>query len=153
MEVSRLTEKDILGWALASQKQMAHAYLATVEHTDNLAFMRELFSIMQEEHEMRMQIYQMMHQRGWYSPKIIEESQLQQAKNQFSSIRGRLQQQSQQWQQQGWRSNQPDWQQPHAAPIGQQQHNFSGWQANQQQYQPWNTPRQQGAQAATHNPT
>src|SRR5690625_2076825 len=124
MEVNRLTEKDVLGWALGSQKHIAHAYLATVGHTDNIALLRELFSIMQEEHEMRLQIYQMMHQRGWYSTKIIEESQLQQAKNQFSSICGRLQQQSQQWQQQqGWRATQPDWQQQQGSAIGQQQHN------------------------------
>ncbi len=147
-----MTEKDVLGWALASQKHIAHNYLATAEHTDNIALMRELFSIMQEEHEMRLQIYQMMHQRGWYSPKIIDESQLQQAKNQFSSIRGRLQQQTQQWQQQGWHAAPANWQQQNA-PIGQHQHSYSGWQGSQQQYQQWSTPRQPGAQASTHNPT
>src|SRR5690625_2737003 len=151
-------------------------YLATADHTDSMPLLRELFSIMQEEQEMRMQIYQMMHQRGWYSPKMIEETQLQQAKNQFSSVRGRLQQQTQQlqqqqgwptaptgpseWQQQGWQQGASIAQQGHSACPGdqqrhpQQQHPPHPQQPHQHEHQRhWSTPRSQSPQGSAYNPS
>lgn len=131
-----MTEKDILGCALQAQKHLSHLYHATTEHVDDPSLLRELFSLMQEEQELRLQVYQMMHQRGWYSPRPIDDQQLQQAKNQFSSVRTRLQQQFQQ----GWQPNwQQSWQQ--TQPSSWQQPTGHGWSA-QPGYSPSHQPQQ-----------
>jgi spore coat protein F len=117
-----MKEKDVLGSALSSQKHISHAYHAACEHVDDPHLLRELCSLMEEEQELRLQVYQAMHQRGWYNPKTISNQQLQQAKQQFQQMQQQIQQSWPQfsaqphnsaWQQASMPTNpNPGWNQP-----------------------------------------
>lgn len=88
-----LSDRDILTDCLASQKHIAHDYLATADHADDPQLLNVLMNLCAEEHQTRLQIYQAMHQRGWYNPQSISPQQVQQAQQQFSQVRQRLQSQ------------------------------------------------------------
>ena len=82
-----MNEKDIITSALCSQKHISHAYHAACEHVDDPRLLNELLSIMDDEQKLRLHVYQAMHQRGWYNPQPIDDQQLQQAKNEFNSMK------------------------------------------------------------------
>jgi len=89
-----LSDRDILTDCLASQKHIAHDYLACANHADDPQLLNVLMNLCAEEHQTRLQIYQAMHQRGWYNPQPVAVQQVQQAQQQFNQVRQRLQSQS-----------------------------------------------------------
>lgn len=86
-----LTDKEVLSLLLAQQKHLAEEYNHTASHTDDPQLLQTLTNLMADEHRTRLQIYQAMHQRGWYNPKSIDQNQIEQAKQKFSQTRQRLQ--------------------------------------------------------------
>lgn len=91
-----MSDKDVLGSALTILKHQSHMYHGLSEQTGNLAFLREVSSLMQEKQEQRLRVFQAMNQRGWYNPQLISNQQLQQHKSQTASQQRQLQQQLQQ---------------------------------------------------------
>lgn len=86
-----LSDKEILTDCLASQKHVARDYLACAEHVDDPQLLQVLMNLCAEEQHARLQIYQAMHQRGWYNPQPISPQQVQQAQQQFNQVRQQLQ--------------------------------------------------------------
>lgn len=91
-----LSDKDMLTAALTNQKVLAEQYLDTADHAASPAYLSLLMDICQQEQQARLQIYQLMHQRGWYTPQSIDQQQLQQARQTFSQVRHEISRQVQQ---------------------------------------------------------
>lgn len=86
----QMSDKDTLGLLLSLQKFMAAEYDKTASHTDDPALLQTLTNIIAEEQRTRLSIYEAMHQRGWYNPKQIEQSQIDQARQKFQQTSQQL---------------------------------------------------------------
>lgn len=91
-EGRRLNDEQALNVAIAAQKHMAHLYNACAEHASDPQMLQELVSLLGEEQELRLQVYQAMNQRGWYNPQPISQQQLDQAKQSFQQKQQSLRQ-------------------------------------------------------------
>ena len=119
-----LSDKDMLTAALTNQKVLADQYLDTADHAASPAYLNLLMDICQQEQQARLQIYQMMHQRGWYTPQSIDQQQLQQARQTFSQVRHEISRSIQQASQAGGSST--SWSQSYGqGQYGQSQHVYN----------------------------
>ncbi len=76
---ANFNDKEALTSALSSIKHMTMIYNDTATQTDDPQLAKELCSLIDEEHQARIQVYQIMNQNGWYNPELIDEQQLQKA--------------------------------------------------------------------------
>lgn len=86
-----LGDKEILSLMLTQQKHLAEAYNHTASHTDDPELLQTLMNMLADDQKMRLRIYEVMHRRGWYNPKPIEQSQINQARETFHQSKQRLQ--------------------------------------------------------------
>lgn len=85
-------DKEILTACLNSHKDLAHQYLEAANHTDDQQLLHALMSLCQEEQQARLQIYNAMHQRGWYNPAAIDQQQVQKLQQTMNQTRHELRQ-------------------------------------------------------------
>lgn len=88
-----MTDKDVLGCALATIKHQAHLYHGLCEHTGNAQLLQEISNLLFEKQKQRLKIFQAMNARGWYNPQLIASDQLQQHKSRMVTVLQQLQQQ------------------------------------------------------------
>ncbi|MEA4824543.1 MAG: spore coat protein [Clostridiaceae bacterium] len=79
-----MCEKDILEDFLSSQKQITanyNTFAGECEHTN----LRDTFlGILSEEHHIQTELFDEMHNRGWYPVKTAEQTEIDAVKQKFS---------------------------------------------------------------------
>lgn len=80
-----MCEKDILEDFLSSQKQITanyNTFAGECEHTN----LRDTFlGILSEEHRIQTELFDEMHNRGWYPVKTAEQTEIDAVKQKFST--------------------------------------------------------------------
>ena len=78
-------DREILDDILASQKQMTADYNTAAGECASGALHSEFMTLLGEEHQIQMEIFQEMQKRGWYPTPMAEEQKIQSAKQKFSA--------------------------------------------------------------------
>ena len=76
-------DREILDDILASQKQMTADYNTAAGECASGALHSEFMSLLGEEHQIQMEIFQEMQKRGWYPTEQAPQQKIDQTKEQF----------------------------------------------------------------------
>ncbi|HYG56892.1 MAG TPA: spore coat protein [Symbiobacteriaceae bacterium] len=87
------TDRDLVTDCLVAEKALAHHYSTAVEHTDDGALMQTLMNLCADAQQNRLQIYQLMHRRGWYNPSQADPMTVAQSAQKFTQTHHQLQSQ------------------------------------------------------------
>ena len=76
-------DREILDDILASQKQMTADYNTAAGEWASGALHSEFMTLLGEEHQIQMEIFQEMQKRGWYPTEQAPQQKIDQTKEQF----------------------------------------------------------------------
>jgi len=79
------TEKEILGDALSSQKATTELFNKASNECVHEDVRETLLDILEEEHEIQQDVFNMMHAKGYYPTPAAEQQKVQETKMQFSA--------------------------------------------------------------------
>jgi spore coat protein CotF len=77
------TEKEILGDALSSQKATTALFNTSANECVHEDVRQTLLNILNEEHEIQQDVFNMMHAEGYYPTPAADEKKVQQLKQQY----------------------------------------------------------------------
>lgn len=77
-------DREIMDDLLASQKQMTADYNAAANECASSALQSEFMTLLGEEHQMQMEVFQEMQKRGWYPTERAAPQKLREAKERFA---------------------------------------------------------------------
>lgn len=80
-----MQDKELIGDALNSQKQITEAYNTCACECATPAVRDELLNILREEHGIQADVFSEMQKRGWYPTPMAEEQKIQSAKQKYAS--------------------------------------------------------------------
>lgn len=80
-----MQDKDMLGDALDSQKQITGSYNTSANEAATPAVRDELLNILREEHTIQANLFTEMQKRGWYPTPMAEEQKIQSAKQKYAA--------------------------------------------------------------------
>ena len=86
-----LDEKDRLTDSLITQKYIASGYNAAAAESANSQLMDTFIGILRDEHQIQFEIFNEMANRGWYTPKMANVSDLTQNMNKWHQDLQRVQ--------------------------------------------------------------
>lgn len=78
------TEKEILGDALSTQKSTTNHFNASANECVHEDLRQTMLHILKQEHEIQQDVFNMMHDAGYYPTPAAEEQKVQQLKQQYS---------------------------------------------------------------------
>jgi len=78
------TDKEILGDGLSTQKATTSTLNMAANECANPQLRETLMKILQQEHTIQFDVFNMMHQRGFYKTPAAEEQKVQEAKQKFA---------------------------------------------------------------------
>lgn len=81
-----LSEQEILTDLLSTEKQTTAAYNTFITETTCVNLRQNLKDILNEEHSIHENIYNIMNQKGWYTPTDAPDKDVQDLKNKFNSL-------------------------------------------------------------------
>jgi len=84
-------DKEILTDCLVAQKNISHHYLMAADHSDDVNLLQTLMEICTDEQNIRLQIYQVMHQRGFYNPARADQQSVSQSVSKITQTLHHLQ--------------------------------------------------------------
>lgn len=76
-------DREIMDDMLASQKQMTADYNTAANECASGALQTEFMTLLGEEHQIQMEIFQEMQKRGWYPTEPASQQKIGQAREQF----------------------------------------------------------------------
>lgn len=79
------TEKEILGDALSTQKATTELFNKSANECVHEDVREVMLDILEEEHEIQQDVFNMMHAQGLYPTPAADEKKVQQLKQQYSS--------------------------------------------------------------------
>ncbi|MGL5972647.1 MAG: spore coat protein [Oscillospiraceae bacterium] len=88
--MSNFTDKDMITDALFSQKQVTSNYNLFANECANNDTKNKFMSILNEEHDLQMQIFDEMSKRGWYNITQAQTQKVSEAKTKFSNLKQEL---------------------------------------------------------------
>ncbi len=77
------TEKEILGDALATQKSATANFNTSANECVHEDLRQTMLHILKQEHEIQQDVFNMMHEKGYYPTPAAEQQKVQEAKQQF----------------------------------------------------------------------
>ena len=77
------TEKEILGDALAAQKSTTALFNTSANECVHEDVRQTLMHILNQEHEIQQDVFNMMHEQGMYPTPAADEKKVQQLKQQY----------------------------------------------------------------------
>ena len=78
------TEKEILGDALSAQKATTALFNMSANECVHENVRQTLLDILSEEHDIQQDVFNMMHDEGYYPTPAADEKKVQQLKQQYS---------------------------------------------------------------------
>ena len=78
------TEKEILGDALSAQKSTTALFNMSANECVHENVRQTLLDILSEEHDIQQDVFNMMHDEGYYPTPAADEKKVQQLKQQYS---------------------------------------------------------------------
>ena len=85
---TQMQAREIMDDVLSTEKMLTGNYNTFANECATPAIREEFMSILNEEHQMQMEIFDEMSKRGWYSPEAAEQQKISQAKQKFQSMGG-----------------------------------------------------------------
>ena len=79
------TEKEILGDALATQKNATSQFNMSANECAHEELRQTMLHILKQEHEIQQDVFNMMHNAGYYPTPAAEEKKVQELKQQYSA--------------------------------------------------------------------
>lgn len=79
------SDKDMTTDVLSSQKHLTDGYNSYANEASCLTVKNTLMSILDEEHKIGHDVFELMNQRGWYPTEAAPQDKITQAKQKFSS--------------------------------------------------------------------
>ena len=76
-------DREILEDLLSSQKQITAEYNAAANECASSALQGEFMTLLGEEHQIQMELFQEMQKRGWYPAEQASQQKISQAREQF----------------------------------------------------------------------
>lgn len=86
----KLCDKDIAADALNSQRRATDSYNTFLGEINCPDVRQPFMNLLQEEHQLENQIFDLMNQKGWYPVIQADQQQIQQAKQQFTQMQNKL---------------------------------------------------------------
>ena len=80
-----MQDKDLLGDALDSQKQITGSYNTSANESATPAVRDELLNILRDEHTIQASLFAEMQKRGWYPTPMAEEQKVQSARQKYAA--------------------------------------------------------------------
>ena len=80
-----MSEREIMTDSLLGQKMMTAAYNTYAGECSSTQLRNAFLSILNDEHDIRAQIFDEMSSRGWKQPKQAEQTEILKAKQRFTS--------------------------------------------------------------------
>ena len=77
------TEKEILGDALATQKATTANFNTSANECVHEDLRQTMLHILKQEHEIQQDVFNMMHEKGYYPTPAAEQQKVQETKQQF----------------------------------------------------------------------
>ncbi len=77
------TEKEILGDALATQKATTANFNTNANECVHEELRQTMLHILKQEHEIQQDVFNMMHEKGYYPTPAAEAQKVQETKQQF----------------------------------------------------------------------
>ncbi len=87
---SKITDREILGDMLVSQKHATGVYNTCAYECANPTLKGQFMSILSEEQDLAFDVFKDMQNRGWYSPAAAESSKINQVRSKFESVAGEI---------------------------------------------------------------
>lgn len=87
---ANLSERELLNDALATEKQLLHAYSTYIAEASCQNLRQEMSKIITDTHQMQFELYNAMQQKGWYNQKNAELQEVQQAVQKFQQVKNEL---------------------------------------------------------------
>lgn len=78
------TEKEILSDALATQKNATNQFNTSANECVHEELRQTMLHILKQEHEIQQDVFNMMHEKGYYPTPAAEQQKVQETKQQFS---------------------------------------------------------------------
>lgn len=78
------TEKEILADGLSAQKSATALFNMSANECVHDAVRKTCLDILEEEHKLQVEVFEMMHQRGFYQTPLAEEKKVENAKQKFA---------------------------------------------------------------------
>ncbi|WBY63416.1 MAG: Spore coat protein [Thermocaproicibacter melissae] len=82
---SNLQERDLMNDVLSSQKFITDTYNTFTNECATPNVRDGFMSILNEEHQIQAEVFDMMKQRGWYQTPAADQQKVNQAKQQYAS--------------------------------------------------------------------
>ncbi len=79
------TEKEILGDALATQKNATSEFNTCANECVHEELRQTMLHILKQEHEIQQDVFNMMHNAGYYPTPAAEQQKVQELKQQYSA--------------------------------------------------------------------
>lgn len=89
-QINPLSDQDILGDILSSQKHITELYNTLANECKNGALESDMVNILREEHNIRSMVYTEMEKRGWCNPEAAPQMKVEQANTKFQNISNSL---------------------------------------------------------------
>lgn len=77
-------DREIMDDVLASQKQMTANYNTAANECASSALQGEFMTLLGEEHQIQMELFQEMQKRGWYPVQKAPQQKIAEVKEQFT---------------------------------------------------------------------
>lgn len=78
------TEKEILSDGLCSQKNATNLYNMAANECMHAAMRETMRNLLEEEHNLQEDVFDMMHEKGYYPTPVAEEKKIQDVKQRFA---------------------------------------------------------------------
>lgn len=82
-----LEDKDIIMDVLTSQKHITSLYNIFSNECSNKNIKDGFMKILNEEHDIQIEVFDEMNKRGWYSPSKAESNKIETVKTKFNNIK------------------------------------------------------------------
>lgn len=88
--VAHLTEQEMMNDALATEKQLLHAYGTYIAEATCQNLRNELSKIITETQQLQFEIYNAMKSKGWYVVKNAPVNEVSQAVDKYQQVRSSM---------------------------------------------------------------
>ena len=82
--MQQYTDKEILADGLAAQKAATGLFNMSANECVHDDVRKTVLNILQEEHKMQVDVFNLMHQRGFYQTPVAEDKKIENAKQKFA---------------------------------------------------------------------
>lgn len=79
------TDKEILGDGLSTQKATTDKFNTSANECVHAGLRNTVLEILNQEHSIQYEVFNMMHQRGFYQTPDAQEQKIQEAKQKFAA--------------------------------------------------------------------